>query len=80
MDFVNTLNTFILLLFGVCLLTFLHYKGVSESSGTVRVEGGAAGFSMYGLQLCSYGKQMVTWGNSLEAVGRKGREMNKERE
>lgn len=65
----------------VCFFTFWKYRqGVSERSGTTRVKGGAAGFSMYGLQPYSYGKQRVTWGNSLGAVGKKGRERNKERE
>lgn len=48
------------ILFWILSSVFLHrfptHKGVSERSGTVRVMGGAAGLSIYGLQLCSYGK------------------------
>ncbi|KAK2895720.1 hypothetical protein Q8A73_015208 [Channa argus] len=55
-------------------------SSVSVRRGTVRTEGGALVFSMYGLQPTSYGKELVTWGNSLGTAGRKGRERNKERD
>lgn len=53
-------------------------KGVSHRSGMVQALGGATVVSMYGLPLCSYGKQKkVTWGNSLGAVGveKEGKEL-----
>lgn len=48
---------------------------MKEESGVGEVKGGAARLSMYG-----YVKQRVTWGNSVGAVGGKGRESKKERE